>query len=268
MAVSDVSRLPAAAVVSAAPQAGAIYSCGTRFTGGGAIGAGPWLKPDGTFDLSAKPTVSGAVGWPGRFAITREGEARLLAGNGLPSHSTGSYPIARTDPAYTFDRNPNAIRETPLALTLLATPSVAPQPTCLPLGPIGVLRTGAVLFNALDAAGRDAVAYELQDGCFGHPAPGGTYHYHSLSPCVADVGERPGVHSPLVGYAFDGFGIYGPHGEAGIVLDTAALDDCHGHAHTVEWDGQPLELYHYHATWSYPYTLGCYRGTPATGPLR
>lgn len=51
-------------------------------------------------------------------------------------------------------------------------------------------------------------------------------------------------------------------GEAGNELTNAALDVCHGHTHVIEWDGKATMLYHYHATREYPYTLGCYAGTP------
>jgi hypothetical protein len=261
----DRSRLPAIAAVSGIPQTGAIFACQTRMAGGpvaGAFASGPWLRPDGTFDLTVKPTVDGSVQWTGRFAIALEGATRTFSGNGLPVHPTGIFPIARTDDAYAFDRNPNTIRAIPVTYTVLAAPDLAAPPACLPMGPIGVLRTGVVLFNALDAAGRDAVAYEIQDACFGHPAPTGAYHYHSLTPCLADAGiaETDEGHSPLAGYALDGFGIYGPRGEGGAVLETSDLDECHGHTHEIEWDGRALSLYHYHATWSYPYTLGCFRG--------
>jgi hypothetical protein len=62
--------------------------------------------------------------------------------------------------------------------------------------------------------------------------------------------------------AWDGFGIYGRYGENGELLTNDDLDVCHGHAHEIEWDGEVVELYHYHATWEYPYTLGCFYGTP------
>ena len=65
-----------------------------------------------------------------------------------------------------------------------------------------------------------------------------------------------------MGYAFDGFGVYGHYGENGEILTNADLDACHGHTHMIEWDGQRVEMYHYHATYEYPYTIGCYRGTP------
>ena len=259
----------APATISAAPQAAAVYACAARFPGGGAHATGPWIMLDGTLDLSAKPTVDGAVTWPSHFTVSLDGTTRRFTGNGLPSHNTGIFPIRSTDDAYEFDRNPNAIREAPLTLTVPALPAEAAQPGCLPMGPIGVLRTGAVLFNALDAAGRDAVAYEIQDSCFGHPAPMGAYHYHSLSPCALGLlggPDDPAAHSSLIGYALDGFGIYGARGEAGADLATANLDACHGHTHTVEWDGRQVEIYHYHATWTYPYTLGCFKGTPAAAP--
>jgi hypothetical protein len=127
-------------------------------------------------------------------------------------------------------------------------------------GEVGVLLTGVVLFNAFDAGNLDAVAHEVQDKCQGHPQQAGVYHYHSLSTCLEDIEDSgAGEHSNLIGYAFDGFGIYGHRGEDGQVLSTADLDECHGHTHTVEWDGEQVEMYHYHATWDFPYVVGCYR---------
>jgi hypothetical protein len=38
-------------------------------------------------------------------------------------------------------------------------------------------------------------------------------------------------------------------------MSNADLDECHGHEHGSLG-------YHYHATIEYPYTVGCYRGTP------
>ena len=255
---ADRTRLPLGdGRVAREPLAGAVWPCAKAFGGGGAFRAGPWLNGDGTFDLTAKVVVDGDVPWPYELVIALEGERRTIVGNGLPVHATGIYPVSPTDDAYQYDRNPNAIAPWNLRLSLPALPLQAEASSCLPLGPIGVLLTGAAFFNALDEAGRDAVAHEAQDACQGHPERGGIYHYHSLTTCQDD---HAGGHSPLMGYAFDGFGLYGRHGEWGDVLTNADLDACHGHTHAVEWDGQVLELYHYHATWEYPYTLGCYRG--------
>jgi hypothetical protein len=62
----------------------------------------------------------------------------------------------------------------------------------------------------------------------------------------------------------DGFGIYGPRGEGGKRLSNADLDVCHGHSHTVLWDGQMVTMYHYHFTDEYPYTIGCFKGQPTS----
>jgi hypothetical protein len=130
---------------------------------------------------------------------------------------------------------------------------------------VGILLSGAVLFNALDAPGRDAVAHETQDSCQGHPQEAGVYHYHSLSSCVKDE-TGPDGHSKLLGYAVDGFGIFGHKDRGGRTLTSADLDECHGHTHVIDWDGKRVRMYHYHATWDFPYTVGCLRGSydPAT----
>jgi hypothetical protein len=244
--------------VSNSPVRGYVWSCETAFNGSGAFTTGSWFNTAaGAYDYTAKPIVDGAVTWPHEFTITLEGNVRVIASNDLPNHPTGNYPVSPSDDAYNYDRNPNAITARSLQLKLPALPTVAAQPTCI-RGTVGILLTGAMLYNAFDAAGRDAVAHELQDSCQGHPEAQGNYHYHNLTSCI-DEGE--GGHSPLVGYAFDGFGLYGHHGENGADLTNADLDECHGHTHTIQWDGQPVEMYHYHATWEFPYTIGCYRGT-------
>jgi YHYH protein len=206
-------------------------------------------------------TVDGEVTWPSELEITREGDTRVVRGNDLPGHPTGEYPVSSSDDAYQYDPNPNSISEQDLALELPATPALADEPQCTG-GEVGVLLTGSLVFNAVDAGGRDAVAHEVQDSCDGHPQNTGVYHYHSVSGCAED--DHGGRHSELVGYAFDGFGIYGHYGEDGEVLTNEDLDECHGHTHEIEWDGEPAEMYHYHATYEFPYTVGCFRGTTVT----
>jgi hypothetical protein len=247
------------------PQVGYVYSCQANISGGGGSTVeGPWFNGDGTFDFNAKVVVEGAVSWSAHaFSATLAdgGAARLVTGNELPDHTTGTFPIAKTDPAYAYDQNPDSISAQSLAWTLPQTPTVAASPTCLGGGPIGVMLTGAVLYDALDGEGRDAVAHEEQDACQAHPQPTGEYHYHWATTCQPDPGTG---HSALLGYARDGFGIYGVRGENGEVLTDADLDECHGHTHAITWDGQTVTMYHYHATYEFPYTLGCYRGTPAS----
>jgi hypothetical protein len=254
----DLTHLPVGdGNVSNQPVVGSVWSCQQTFNGGGAFAPGDWMYGDGTFDLTAKPTVDGSVTWPASFTISLQGDSRIISGNDLPDHATGNYPISPSDDAYQYDRNPNSIRQQDFEYIFPANPTLAAQPSCLPMGTIGVMSTGSYIFNALDGGGRDALAHEIQDECQGHPEMNGSYHYHSMTECINDEGTG---HSSLVGYALDGFGIFGARGEDGETLTNADLDVCHGHAHVIEWDGQTVEMYHYHMTYEYPYTIGCFRG--------
>jgi YHYH protein len=258
----DPTRLPIGdGKISSSAKIGSVFSCQTTFPPvGGAFKDGPWIKPDGTFDLTGKAQVDGRVSWMSSQSITINTTTNSVTGNGLPNHPTGVYPVSPNDDAYQFDHNPNTIQAQTIQYNLPTNPTVAATPTCLGLGPIGITLTGAVFFNALDGTGKDAVAHELQDACQGHPERTGQYHYHSLTPCQSDPGSS---HSSLMGYALDGFGLYGKRGENGKMVTNADLDACHGHTHQIVWNGKTVSMYHYHATDEYPYTLGCYRGTPS-----
>jgi hypothetical protein len=241
------------------PTIGYVLSCTGTFNGGGATAAGPWINVNGTWNAMTKLAVQGSVVWPAAaYSVNVAGATRTISTNDLPNHTTGTFPIAVNDPAHAYDTNPGSIAQNALTYGVPQMPAVNAAPSCLGLGTIGILLTGAALFNALDARGRDAVEHESQDACHGHPA-GSLYHYHDVTACIADPGTG---HSALLGYARDGFGIYGNRGEDGVALTDADLDVCHGHTHAILWDGIMVTMYHYHATREYPYTLGCYRGTP------
>ena len=249
---------------SASPQVGYVYSCMTSFNGGGATGTGSWMNGDGTWDATKKAVVDGSVTWPSSFTVSLQGDQRIFTGNDLPNHPTGNFPVDPSDDAYAVDRNPNSIQEQSITLSLPANPMAAAQPNCVG-GEVGIMLSGVVIFSAFDAEGRDAVAHEVQDECDGHPQISGFYHYHSLSDCIEDTSTSG--HSSLVGYAFDGYGIYGYYGEDGKEVTNEDLDECHGHTHVIEWNGQMVEMYHYHATHEFPYVVGCFHGTPAVRAL-
>lgn len=249
---------------STSPQVGYVFSCITSFNGGGAQGTGNWMNSDGTWDATKKAIVDGSITWPGSFTISVQGDQRIFTGNDLPNHPTGTFPVSASDDAYAVDRNPNSIREQSITLSLPVNPTAAFQPNCVG-GEVGIMLSGVVIFSAFDAAGRDAVAHEVQDNCDGHPQRTGFYHYHSLSDCIVDTSTNG--HSSLVGYAFDGYGIFGYYGEDGAEVTNEDLDQCHGHTHIIEWDGQMVEMYHYHATHEFPYVVGCFHGQPAVRAL-
>ncbi len=220
---------------SDSPRRGYVYLCNEPM-GGPAVAGGPWIDEEaGTWNAEEKPEVPGMVDWPGEFEIGEGGEVRGISGNDLPDHPTGEFPIPTDSEAYEYDRNPNEISAQEVALELPLNPIEQNEPQCMG-GEAGILLTGVALFNGFDANGADAVAHEIQDSCGGHPQMTGVYHYHAQSSCSTD--NQPGQeHSPLIGYALDGFGIYGHHGERGEVLANADLDECHGHTHEIEWNG-------------------------------
>ena len=249
--------------VSTTPKVGYVDSCVTSFGGiGGAMVDGPWIDTSArTWDATTKLAVNGAVKWPAAsYRVMVSGGRRLIAFNDLPNHPTGVFPIASSDPAYAYDRNGNHVAAQSVKWRLPASPTPASRSACTGGGPIGVLADGAFLYNALDGEGRDAAAHEVLDACAGHPDPSDSYHHHDIPPCLLD--KAPKGKSTLVGYALDGYGIYVVKDAKGNLPTNTTLDACHGTTSIVTWNGKPTRIFHYVATFEYPYTVGCYHGTP------
>jgi hypothetical protein len=242
------------------PQPGYLYECQILSGGGGAFTSGSWIHGS-TYDLTQKVTVDGAISWPGTFSKRVKGKKLILNGNGLPKHTTGVFPVQPTDDAYQVDRNPNRISSHTVSLTLSTKPRYHGSPSCVG-GQVGIMTSGIALFSAVDGENRDAVAHEVQDSCSGHPERTGVYHYHGLPACI-DTG-KPNQQSKLIGWALDGFPIYGPRGKGGRYLSNADLDECHGTTSKVSYLGEKRKLYHYVANYEFPYTVGCFRGTPSS----
>jgi len=234
-----------------------IYSC--QFTAMGGALDRPWIGDDGTVYFLKKPFVKGNKSWSSNIKFDEGNPNIAVTGNGLPDHPTGDFPISSSSTAYKYDRNPNSIRERRFSYAIPTDPKIASKPSCLPMGAIGIALSGGVFFNALDADKRDAVANEILDACEGHPQQQGQYHYHHNSPCFDQGNEAE--HSPQLGYALDGFGIYGARGENGKILTNNDLDECHGHSGTaIDRNGNKIDQYHYHINNEFPYTLGCFKG--------
>ena len=241
--------------VSTGAKVGYVFACNQNFRGGGARHTGDWFHGD-TWDPTAKPHVQGAVVWPdAAFSMSQSGSTMEVQGNSLPvGQATGNFPIAKEDPAYQYDTNPNEIKPTTLSFGIPVQPVKASKVGCLSMGMIGFTITGVPFYNALDAAGRDAAAHEVQDLCDGHPQGKGQYHYHSSSPCL------PGAASnKIVGWALDGYPILGMKDGAGKLITNADLDACHGRDENVRIGGREYD-YAYRLSAEYPYTLGCFTG--------
>src|SRR5262249_44715012 len=124
------------------PKVGYIDSCQTSFNGGGAFRNGPWIDTSaGTWDPSQKISVQGSVSWAGAtYRVRVSGSKRIITTKSLPvGFTSGVFPIASSDPAYQYDRNPNSIQSDSYTLTLPRKPRVASSPSCVNMGTIGVL---------------------------------------------------------------------------------------------------------------------------------
>lgn len=93
------------------------------------------------------------------------------------------------------------------------------------LATIGLFVNGVSIFNWSDGFSFDdtgvwdnlAPKFEVYDGdvCGGHAAAG-VYHHHSTVSCLtAQLGDDGSGHSPIYGFAADGYPIYGPWYAAG-----------------------------------------------------
>jgi len=264
---ADTTKLPigTSKVSITGPSVGGLFACDAgNSSGGGAHAAGPWLdEAAGTWDLSKKISVQGEVSWPmASYTETVNGTMRDINSNGLPvGEVTGTFPIASDDPAYSYDRNPNRITANDVSVSLPVSPTTSATPTCLGKGRIGVLKNGVSLFASLDELNRDAVAYETQDKCDGHPQQASVYHYHDVPSCIRDAATGA---STVVGYAYDGYPIVVERDAAGNLPTNADLDQCHGRTSLINLDGKVVESYHYSATYVFPYFIGCFTAQPVS----
>lgn len=111
---------------------------------------------------------------------------------------------------------------------------------------VGVHLNGVHLKGPGEAEGYNVDTCLIPLLCGGHVTPpvgpGSQYHYHKASTC--DHVETVGEHGPLIGYANDGFGIYGFQDIDGTA---PVVDECNGHFGPISNAKLDEEVeYHYH----------------------
>ena len=79
-------------------------------------------------------------------------------------------------------------------------------------------------YESLGVWQRNAYYWEYTsfDSCLGHPDASGTYHNHVNPICLYNY-TNSAAHSPIVGWAFDGYPIYGTFGYNSANLSTSAI---------------------------------------------
>ncbi|HVS73303.1 MAG TPA: YHYH protein [Phycisphaerae bacterium] len=207
------------------------------------LAAGGALLRTRTFAIATAPATQTATPFRSNVKVELTPDFIIVHSDGIPDHTTGTFPNPN---------NPNRILKQNYTFKIPRHPVKADHITKLPMGPIGVAINGIPFYNPYTAEGTDASKTEIFDECCGHPDPLGRYHYHIYPKCIhTSFFDKPGEHSPLIGYAFDGFAIYGPNSEQG--KPPTDLDQCNGHTDSTRG-------YHYHVTATFPYILGGYRG--------
>lgn len=130
----------------------------------------------------------------------------------------------------------------------------------------GVHEAGIQIKGPAEAEGFNVDTVDIPLLCGGHVTPpigaGPLYHFHKASTCLMMANASSGTsHSARIGYANDGFAIYGFYD---IDAKTPTVDECNGHFGCVD-DACVEVTYHYHAVnYSYagagqftPYYTGC-----------
>ena len=255
------NAVPSGAVPAGAVPAGLVGIGGKWFVQQGAKPAYFYRDGDRYVDLFSYHTKDSNKDGVENVRLRHDSQFLIMESQGYPNHPTAIFPNSG---------NPNTIKLQKFVFRLPLEPKMADKITRLPMGPVGTALNGVVFFNPFEAGGMNAVEGYSEvwlDSCCGHPSPTGVYHYHKYPSCVkspfADDGKQ---HSPVIGFAFDGFPVYGPYEESGVMAKDLkgerALDVCNGHH-----DDQ--RGYHYHVTpGRFPYILGGYAGVvePSNSP--
>ncbi len=175
------------------------------------------MRPLVLLALAAAATLAAEVPPPAgaRVTIRIEGDFRVIESNGLPNHATGRFPSRD---------NPNPIAPMSHAFRATLRPAVAAAPTPSGHAWFGVALNGVPLepgtqefWNDDRASGwtHEAIGgrHDLGiDSSRAHVQPNGAYHYHGWpTGLVAALGGEDG-RMLLVGWAADGFPIYGMNG--------------------------------------------------------
>jgi len=153
-----------------------------------------------------------------KVSIVVRGDTRYIQSNGIPDHRTGKFPNRG---------NPHSIEAQSYEYRVPAKPTVAESPTPLAMQNFGITVTGvpfdpgaAEWYRGQREGGwqYEALAGAVPLGIdenHAHVQPTGAYHYHGLPTALLDqLGLTKTKHSPLVGWAADGFPIYALYGYA------------------------------------------------------
>ncbi|MEM1370045.1 MAG: YHYH protein [Cyanobacteria bacterium P01_H01_bin.15] len=246
--------------------------------------------------------VDRRIEFDGKLDIVVSEDSCTLISNNIPNHNfnDGAQPFA------------NNVAEVEKRLVISRTPQLADTTTALSQGFWDAVMLNGVVVDRLSAgcwddtretnvpAGCDARrakwlidpigsnGFFNEDSHNAHAQPDGSYHYHSNPNAMFD--DNPGPNrSPVIGFAADGFPIYGPYfidpttgevrkAKSGYTLKDGTRPDGPGGEYdgfyVQDWeftDSGDLDAcngmmvgdrYGYYVTDTYPWIIECFRGKP------
>lgn len=221
-----------------------------------------------------------AAKWNPTVKMSYSKNSIVLEPDGIPNHERDTYyavPNAGivVPDATTANIIKDPTRAQTYKFTIPVTPKYSATVTRTSLGSIGVMISGAVLYNPFEGDGKTVamannftitnsagITASFVDKCAGHPTPDvGAYHYHGLPNCVTTKVDKLGKSSHIIGFALDGFPIYGDRNIKGKQLVAKNLDQCNGiYSSTPEF---PNGIYHYVllSTADARSSIACFHGT-------
>jgi hypothetical protein len=203
-----------------------------------------------------------AAKWNPTVKLTYSKSSVLMQPTGIPNHARDAYYAVPNAGVVVPDATTANIIKDPTKtqtynFTIPTTPKYSSKVTNTSLGSIGVMISGAVLYNPFEGDGKtvamannftitdaSGITASFVDKCTGHPTPGiGAYHYHGLPSCVTAKVDKVSKPSHIIGFALDGFPIYGDRDINGKQITAKNLDQCNGiNSATPEF---PKGIYHY-----------------------
>jgi len=270
------------AILAAAVSMLAVAGCGSASSSDTADAATATQATSSSSYASTKTGLKKAK-WGKNITVSYGSSYVRLRSNGIPNHSRPKqYAVPDAGVVVPTADTAKIVNDPTKAQNydykIPTNPKKASKTTSAPLGSIGFMISGSVLFNPYEGDGStvamannfyltadDGSKAPFVDDCAGHPTPamgggGGQYHYHGLPNCVVaetDTGTGP---SHIIGIAFDGFPIYGSRDIKGKKVPVSKLDKCNGiTSATPEF---PNGIYHYvlPGTSDATSSIRCFRG--------
>jgi hypothetical protein len=237
--------------------------------------------PAGTSTAAALKAAS----WSSNVSVSAGSTTVTISSNGVPSTTYWTRPSEYAVPdagvvvptKKTAHVAPDPTQVVPISLSVPSVPTWSATTTPTAGGPIGILLSGAPLYDPYEGNGTTvalAANFFLKDsegdkvyfvdGCNGHPGPMGAYHYHGLPTCITSKIDTATGPSHILGVALDGYPVYGDRSMSGALIKPSQLDACNGiFSPTPEF---PNGIYHYVLldVKSSRSSLRCYHGVVST----